>query len=308
MAAYQVSRSITISAPIKTIRTSLIDFTQWPAWSPWLIIEPTATLEYSDSQSEVGANYNWEGQLIGAGSMQIETLEDSKIEIKTTFIRPFKSKADVSFEFESIGDETKVTWNMSGKVPFFLIPMLKKIKAYVGMDYERGLRLLKEYIETGSLSSSITIDGVTHHPAIKYIGIENECKLTDIGKVMPTSFQTLAKFIQEKNGSMGAVFAIYNEFDLVGQHASFISAIAIDRDIEVEAPFIMGELEESECVKVTHTGPYPHIGNGWAAAMGYARAKEIKTTKSPIGIEYYLNDPVNTPTNELITAVILPIK
>jgi effector-binding domain-containing protein len=308
MAAYQVTRSTNISAPIETIHASLIDFKQWPAWSPWLIIEPDATLEYSDTQGEVGSNYSWDGELIGSGSMEFEKIAESKLDLKITFITPFKSKADVSFELESLGDETKVTWSMSGKVPFFLIPMLKKMKSYIGMDYERGLRLLKEYSETGSISSSITIDGVSDQPALTYIGIENDCELKDMGDVMPADFQKVSEFIQKNNLAAGSVFAIYNEFDLVDQHTSFISAIAIDSDIEVEAPFIKGELEGGECVKVIHTGPYPHIGNGWAAAMGYSRAKKIKTTKSPVGIEFYLNDPASTPANELITEIVLPIK
>jgi effector-binding domain-containing protein len=312
MAAYHVSRSLNISAPIETIHTSLIDFKQWPAWSPWLIIEPDAILKYSDSQGETGSNYSWEGELVGSGSMQIEKIADSKVDIKITFISPFKSKADVNFELENLeGDETKVTWSMSGKVPFFLIPMLKKMKAYIGMDYERGLRLLKEYIETGSVSSSITIEGVINLQSKQYIGIANDCEIKDMSEVMPADFQTVGGFIEENNLPIdGPVFALYNDFDLTNQHASFISAIAIKGDIkvEVEAPFMMGELDGGDFIKATHTGPYPHLGNGWAAAMGYARAKKIKTKKSPIGIEFYLNDPTTTPANELITEIVLPVK
>ena len=308
MAAYQVSRSINISAPIETIHATLLDYKQWPVWSPWLIIEPDTMLKYSDTQGKIGSNYSWDGELVGSGNMEIEKIADSRVDMKIAFISPFKSKADVNFEFESLGDETKVTWNMAGKLPFFLIPMLKKMKAYIGMDYERGLRLLKEYIETGAISSSITIEGVSNQLAVKYIGIENDCELKDMGNVMPADFQRLAQFIQENSLSAGAVFAIYNEFDMVNQHAGFISAIAVDSDIEVKTPFIKGELEGGECIKVTHTGPYLHLGNGWSAAMGYARAKKIKTTKTPVGIEYYLNDPASTPANELMTEIVLPIR
>ncbi|MCK5918996.1 MAG: GyrI-like domain-containing protein [Cocleimonas sp.] len=311
MAAYQVARSIKISAPIETLRTSLIDFKQWSAWSPWLITEPDASIEYSDTQGDVGSSYRWEGKLIGSGNMQIEKIANSRVDMIITFISPFTSKADVTFELESLGDETNVTWSMSGKVPFFLIPMLKKMKAYIGMDYERGLRLLKEYIETGSVSSSVTIEGVITLQSKKYIGIANDCDLKDMSTVMPADFQMVGGFIEENNLPIdGSVFALYNDFDLTNQHASFISAIPIKGDIEVkvDAPFIIGELEGGDFIKATHTGSYPHLGNGWAAAMGYGRAKKIKTSKSPVGIEFYLNDPTTTPANELITEIVLPIK
>jgi effector-binding domain-containing protein len=82
----------------------------------------------------------------------------------------------------------------------------------------------------------------------------------------------------------------------------------VETELDLEEPFIKGELEGWEGVKITHTGSYLHLGNGWAAAMGYARAKEIKTKKSPVGIEYYLNDSSVTPKDDLITEIVLPLK
>lgn len=309
MANYQVTRSINISASIETIHASLLDYKQWSEWSPWLIIEPDARLEYSDRQGEVGSNYHWEGELIGSGSMELEKIADTRLVMKITFLSPFKSTAEVVFDLESEGDETKVTWNMMGSVPFFLRLMLKKIKAYIGMDYERGLRLLKEYIEVGVVSSSVVIEGVVSQSSQHYIGIANECEIKEMAHVMPADFKKLYAYL-ENNGlsSDGAIFAIYNDFDLVKQHACFISAIAIETEFDVEVPFIKGELESAEVVKVTHTGSYSHLGNGWAAAMGYARAKDIKTKKLPVGVEYYLNDPSITPESDLLTDIVLPVQ
>lgn len=309
MANYQVTRSINISASIETIHASLLDYKQWSEWSPWLIIEPDATLEYSDTQGEVGSNYHWQGELIGSGNMVLEKIGTADLEMKITFLSPFKSTAQVTFDLESEGDETKVTWNMMGSVPFFLRPILKKMKAYIGMDYERGLRLLKDYIETGEISSSVMIDGVVSQPLQHYIGIANDCEIKDMGLVMPADFKKVYTYLKDKGLPVnGRAFVIYNDFEIVKQHARFISAIAVETDLDLEAPFIKGELESGEGVKITHTGPYPHISNGWAAAMGYARAKEIKTKKTPVGIEYYLNDPAVTPESELITEIVLPMK
>lgn len=50
MPAFQVKRSIIINAPVNDVKASLIDFRQWPIWSPWLIMEPETKLNYSDVQ------------------------------------------------------------------------------------------------------------------------------------------------------------------------------------------------------------------------------------------------------------------
>jgi len=309
MPSYHVKRSINIAAPLKSIHTSLCDFQQWTIWSPWLIAEPDAKLEYNDKQGEVGATYQWEGDLVGSGGMEILQINDNDIEMSINFVAPFKSSARVTFELESNGEETTVTWNMLGKLPFFLFMMLEKMKLYIGMDYERGLNMLKEYSEKGSISSAITIQGVVTQPPQKYIGIANNCTIKDIGSVMPADFKKLADYFAENNLSTAATaFAIYTEFDIEKQHASFISAIPIDENIDVIAPFITGETDKTEVIKVNHTGPYAYIGNGWAVAMMYSRANKLKLQKSPVGIEYYLSDPNTTAQAELITGIALPLK
>jgi effector-binding domain-containing protein len=310
MAALDVKRSTTISAPLATLHASLIDYRQWAAWSPWLIIEPDAALEYSNPQGEIGCNYHWEGKLIGSGHMMLKKIADTQLEMQITFLTPFKSSATLVFELEPVSDnETNISWSLHGSVPFFMIPMLKKMKAYIGMDYERGLRMLKEQSETGTVSSLVTINGITDLPTLQYIGLANRCDLKDIGTVMSADFKTLHTYLQENNiTTHGTHFSLYNDFDLVTQHAQFISAIAIEEKIEIQAPFVKGELTGEKTIKVTHTGSYPHLGNGWAAAMGYSREKKIKTKTSPVGIELYLNDPITTPATELITEIFLPLQ
>ncbi|MCK5896591.1 MAG: SRPBCC family protein, partial [Cocleimonas sp.] len=228
MAALDVKRSTTIFAPIATLHASLINYRQWEAWSPWLIIEPDATLNYSDTQGEVGCSYHWEGALIGSGDMTLKKIAKTRLDMQITFLTPFKSTADIVFELESIADnETSISWSLHGSVPFFMMPMLKKMKAYIGMDYERGLKMLKEQSETGAVSSFVRIDGISNLPTQQYIGIANHCTLHDMGHIMPADFKTLHDYIQANNiTTKGTHFALYNEFDLVKQHAHFISAIA----------------------------------------------------------------------------------
>ena len=59
---------------------------------------------------------------------------------------------------------------------------------------------------------------------------------------------------------------------------------------------------------VTHTGPYDFLGNAWASGMMRERAKVFKQSKVCDPFEFYQNDPEDTPPEELVTVVNLPMK
>jgi len=309
MPAFHVARSIVIDVPIQIVRESLIDYRQWPIWSPWLITEPETKVNFSAEQSKAGASYDWSGDLTGKGEMTLKTIADKKLEMDLQFLIPFKSFAEVSFDLQEKDGSTHVTWGLNSKLPFFMFWMINKMKVFIGMDYERGLKMLKEYLETGVVASKININGITTFEPQQYIGIARECSIEEMSSVMSDNFKKLYDFIQDNNLDLKAApFTIYNTFDIFKQRSNFISAIPVESHINTSSPFISGEIKGGKGLKVTHIGSYQNLGNAWATAISYARNKKIKTQKSPMGIEYYLNDPMETLPEELITEVIVPLK
>ena len=263
MPAYHVARSIIINTPIIKVRESLIDYRQWPKWSPWLIMEAETKLNYSTNQSQIGAGYDWEGELTGKGEMKLKEITENQLKMDLQFTKPFKSTAQVTFDLEETRNNvTKVTWNMYGNLPFFLFWMVNKMKIHIGMDYERGLKMLKDYLETGDVPSAIKIEGISKLEQQHYIGIKNQCGIRDIGKVMPEDFKKLYHFMEEHGLSIDRIpFVIYQTFDMVRNHTSFITATPVDSAMEVTSPIINGVIDSCEVLTVTHTGSYEHLGN-----------------------------------------------
>lgn len=317
MLAFDVSRSIIINAPLETIKQSLVDYKQWPTWSPWLIMELDTQLNYNDTQGQVGASYDWQGELVGQGGMELSAIHDKQLEMQLNFIKPFKSKARVLFDFEELhqdssSPQTKVTWEMFSKLPFFLFFMVSKMKVLIGMDYDRGLRMLKEYIEDNKVSSAISIDGINTIEPQKYIGFKRKCTFDEIGDVMSKDFADLFNLMEQKGlANDVAPYSIYNVFDIFNGDVEYIAAFPVTGHInasDIEAPYFIGQLDQQEALKITHTGKYEHLGNAWSTAMNYSRHKKIKMSKAPVGLEFYLNDPMTTPPEELVTEVMLPLK
>ena len=309
MPAYHVERTIIINKPIETVRNSLRDYKQWPQWSPWLIMEPDATLTYSDRQGQVGATYGWSGVLVGAGSMELMEVHDDALKMQLNFVKPFKSQADVSFTLKDLSDKTEVVWHMHGHLPFFMFWMTNKMKTFIGMDYERGLHMLKEYLETGKVASYVHIEGVMPLASQKYIGIPRTCAIKDLGEIMKKDFENLYTFMEQNNISMSRVpFSIYNTFDIFKGETNYIACIPLEENVAIASTWVKGTLPAQQALKTMHKGRYLHLGNGWMTAISFARMKKIKMKKMPVGYEFYPNNPYDTPQEELITEIYLPLK
>jgi hypothetical protein len=151
-----VSRSIEIASSPEEVFAYLEDFKKWPQWSPWLILEPDCTLDFSDD----GSTYTWEGNLIGSGEIERSTLHSPvsmTCELRTA--KPWKSNSTVGFSVKKSENGSLVSWTMDGSVPLPLFWMKPMIQGLVGMDYVRGLHMLKDLCETGKVPSSMrTID------------------------------------------------------------------------------------------------------------------------------------------------------
>lgn len=309
MPPYHVERSIVIDKPIKEVRDSLKNFKEWPRWSPWLIMEPDATLTYSDRQGQVGATYGWSGVLVGAGGMELMDVHDNALKMQITFVKPFKSQADVGFNLEAQGDATKVTWYMDGYLLFFMFWMTSKMKTYIGMDYERGLHMLKEYLETGSVASYVHIEGTIPMKEQKYIGIPRTCTLKELGVVMKKDFEDLYGFMQKNHISTDRIpFSIYNTFDMFKGESSYIACVPMDEEVHIEGGWVRGSIDACDALKTMHKGSYLHLGNGWMTAISFARMKKMKMMKKPVGYEFYPNDPTDTPPEDLITEIFIPLR
>ncbi len=69
--ALVVRRRIRIEAPPEAIFPLIQDFRRWTAWSPYEELDPNLKRTYSGAPFGVGAIYDWTGNKVGAGRMQI---------------------------------------------------------------------------------------------------------------------------------------------------------------------------------------------------------------------------------------------
>jgi hypothetical protein len=149
---FRVVRSATMAAPPARVFAQVNDFHKWEAWSPWVKLDPNAKVSYEGPTEGTGAKFHWAGNAdVGEGNMTItESRPDERIRIDLVFIKPFAGKCDTLFTFEPSGDQTTVTWDMSGKNNFIAkaISLCIDCDKMVGGQFELGLNSMKAIVES----------------------------------------------------------------------------------------------------------------------------------------------------------------
>ena len=146
---YQIEKSIIIRSPQPEVMNKVADFNYYKQWNPWQQMEPTASAVITGAARTRGHRYEWNGKKVGAGSLTLRDIDHKHVHIDLEFIRPFKSKASDNWLFEEWGvNETKVTWQNAGELPFpvarLMWPMIRK---NLDKQFVQGLDNLKALSE-----------------------------------------------------------------------------------------------------------------------------------------------------------------
>ena len=153
-ADFRITRSATISAPAEIVFSHVNDFHKWDAWSPWAKLDPAMKQTYEGSPAGAGSIYSWDGNKdVGTGRMTLtESRENELVRIKLEFLKPFAAVNDTEFTFKPEGDQTAVTWTMTGQNNFIAkaFGLVMNMDKMVGGDFEKGLAQMKTLAEAES--------------------------------------------------------------------------------------------------------------------------------------------------------------
>jgi hypothetical protein len=148
---FRVVRSAAMTAPAADVFAQVNDFHNWAAWSPWAKLDPAMKQTYEGAPSGTGAIYSWAGNgQVGEGRMTMtESHPSDLIRINLEFQKPFKATNIAVFTFKPEGNQTAVTWSMSGRKNFIFkaFGLFMSMDKMVGRDFEKGLASMKSVVE-----------------------------------------------------------------------------------------------------------------------------------------------------------------
>ncbi|OAI52007.1 hypothetical protein AYO44_16805 [Planctomycetaceae bacterium SCGC AG-212-F19] len=142
---YEVARETTIKAAPEAVHKQVGDLREWPNWLPFVKQDPSVKTTI-ETPTGVGAHQHWTSNQ-GNGKLTF-TATDPHKGVEYTMLFDEKWPAQGSITYAAAGEDTRVTWRMTGqnsgvlgKWMAFIMPRM------VGPKFEDGLVDLKNKVE-----------------------------------------------------------------------------------------------------------------------------------------------------------------
>jgi uncharacterized protein YndB with AHSA1/START domain len=150
--SFSIARSTTIAAPPDRLFALINDVHAFNTWNPYALKDPSAKMNYEGPASGPGAAYAWSSDKLGVGRAEIiEAAPARLVAMRLAFEKPMRSTNRVEFTLQPEGTATRVTWAMSGPMPYLskLMTTFFSMEKMVDPDFEAGLANLKAAAEKG---------------------------------------------------------------------------------------------------------------------------------------------------------------
>ncbi len=151
---FRVTRSAMIAALPSSVFSQVNNLHNWEGWSPWAKLDPAMKQTYDGPSAGTGAVFTWTGnRKVGEGRMTItESRPSELIRFRLDFVRPFAGTCNAEFSFKAEGNQTVVTWSMTGKNNFMakFMGLFMNCDKVVGGQFDQGLAKLKSVTESAA--------------------------------------------------------------------------------------------------------------------------------------------------------------
>ena len=149
-ADFRITRTAVIPAPPAAVFEQINDFHKWNDWSPWAKLDPNAKNSFDGPGAGTGAKFSWSGNNeVGEGRMTItESQPGELVRMKLEFTKPFAATNLTEFTLKPEGNQTAVTWTMSGHNNFVgkAMGLILNCDKMVGGKFEEGFARLKTVV------------------------------------------------------------------------------------------------------------------------------------------------------------------
>ena len=308
---YELKVTKALPANIDEVFDKIVDLESWNDWSPWLMHEPNCPIEFSGNTREVGGSYSWDGQMVGAGTMEHVVLDrPNHTEQKLSFTRPFKSVCKVGFDLEPAENgTTKVTWHLQGTMPFLFRPMIRRTKEMISQDFETGLAMLGGVLDPASEYPRFEFLGAQQRASTTYLAIPWEGTWEDMPEAMQKGFAELGEYVKS-----GKVVAAGQPFSVIHKAKKRATYFVIDMAIPVaegtqDNKYPVKQIEGGKFHQTQLKGSYDFLKSAWYSAMSHLKMTKTKLDWKRPCVELYENNLRDIEdTNDLVTSIFVPVK
>jgi hypothetical protein len=146
---FVLERSVVINADQKIIFDQINILKNWPAWSPWIKMDPNTVMTYAGPESGVGASYSWQSEKTGEGTL---TISESIPYQAISFDMDFKKDGKAISGYKIVKGEngnTLTQWfeTETGNNPFKKLMSATMGKWFLEGKFDEGMNNIKTIAE-----------------------------------------------------------------------------------------------------------------------------------------------------------------
>jgi effector-binding domain-containing protein len=137
------------------------------------------------------------------------------------------------------------------------------------------------------------------------LSVRTTTSVQELPKVLGEAYRAIAEFLG-KTGQQpsGPPFAAYYNMDM--QNLDVEAGFPVSRTLEGRGNIQASVIPAGKAATTLHTGPYSEIEPAYQALTQWMGEQSRKATG--VAYEFYLNDPSDTPPEELQTRIQMPLK
>jgi Polyketide cyclase / dehydrase and lipid transport len=291
-----VSRSLLVKATKEEVFEQIVQFRNWPKWSPFHAIDTTMKITYDGVDGMNGSSYTWDSKNsdAGMGTMFNRGVSGTTMDYHIDIERPVKSTADGKLIVKDTLGQVKVTWTFATicSFPFNalqLFPFMNMDKM-VGGSFEEGLAKLKVITEAHHVEEPRIAIKEVNFPAHIYEGIRKTVGWNEIGSFFAASYAELGKGMGDKIAGPGA--GIFYSWDTVTKSSDLVASFPVADSSNKLLGCSFFFVDSCKAFVAVQKG-------GYSTSMKYrnALAQEVKAKgkTNTLVIEEYISGPHDTP-------------
>jgi len=305
-AQYSIKRSIVIKKPAFLVYDKIAKYSNWEKWSPWKPLDVDAKYTFTGKDGEVGSKIAWNGDTVGTGYMEMKKLDEFKlVHSELVFQKPWEMHSDDYFTLEEKNSETNLTWTDEGKLAYplgRLFSLFMNAEKMMGPDFEKGLKNIKKIVEEGIDISMVELPLKN----IYYVSLITTMNTNEIQQAFASAYGELDKFCKDNKIQMnGEALAINNAYDK-GTYVFDAAFTVKDNSAKPTGRVRAGTISAGKYVKGVHIGPYQYLTESYKNMMAYINKNKLVCIGK--SFESYINDPMSTKQEKLITHIFFPVK
>ncbi|MBN2699810.1 MAG: GyrI-like domain-containing protein [Bacteroidales bacterium] len=306
----KISSEIEIELTPEQVFSGVASYSNREAWDPWLGMDSTAVATIESRPGFVGSTYEWEGEYIGRGKMEVDSVVINQYIKSSLTFGDMPNPSTVEWNFMEKEGGTHAVWSYSEETayPFGRLRMMVG-KPIMRESFDSGLANLKAYLEANPPEivylKEVAID--TFAP-VNAMVVEGRTSMEEIGTVMGEFYGLIIAEIQKQGLEVIAnPFAIYTEWNEEAGTFVLTAGLPVSSPGKKAGRVTPRFFDEMELVVGKHVGPYENFSDTYNRLEQYIKEHQIETEE--MAIEIYLTNPMLEQDPDKYEALIaFPIK